>query len=162
VQRLAVSRPELTRLLGDPNADPSSPEGRKARFANLGAVGPDLFYAMLDYGDELQWMENFVVKVGGTFECISELIEKINRFVLGVAEDFVPALDPIEQTLGLISNVVRESLVALLIDAGFNFWPIFQAQRQKDLPRKKWFWADYGHYIRTGQFVSNLLQLAAE
>jgi Zinc dependent phospholipase C len=162
VQRLAVSQPELTRLLGDPNADPSTPEGRKIRFANLGAVGPDLFYAMLDYGDELQGMENFIVKVGGTFQCISELMEKINRFVLGVAEDFIPALQPIEETLGLISSVVRESLLALVIDAGFNFWPTFQAQRQQDEPRKKWFWSDYGHYIRTGQLVSHLLREATQ
>ncbi len=130
------------------------------RFANLGAVGPDLFYAMLDYGDELQWVENFIVKLGGTFECISELTQQVSRFVDGLAAEFIPGLQPIEETLGLIGKVIKEDLLALVVDAGFSFWPIFQPQRQKDLPRARWFWADYGHYIRSGQFAFNLLRLS--
>src|SRR5439155_17941975 len=34
----------------------------------------------------------------------------------------------------------------------------FEARRQQDRPRAEWFWADYLHYVRTGQFVNRLLQ----
>ena len=57
----------MTTLLGDPSADDTTPQGRKARFANLGAVGPDVFYSMADYGGDLQDLENFLIKVAGSF-----------------------------------------------------------------------------------------------
>jgi len=47
-----MSSQEMKDVLGDPAADDTTPEGRKARFANLGAVGPDVFYAMADYGGD--------------------------------------------------------------------------------------------------------------
>jgi hypothetical protein len=158
VQRLAASSPELRALLGDPTANDDTPEGRRMRFSNLGAAGPDIFYALADYGDELQWFENFVTKVGGTFECIGELIEKIDRFVSGVESELTFGVsDSIKQTFELVHGILKEAIVALVVDAGFNFWPVFQSQRQKDRPRQDWFWADYLHYIRPGQFASTLL-----
>jgi len=50
---VAASQSGLTALLGDPFADPDAPEGIQKRFAKLGAIGPDIFYAMADYGGDL-------------------------------------------------------------------------------------------------------------
>ena len=38
---------------------------------------------MADYGGDLQDLENFLVKVAGSFECISELSEEISRYIDG-------------------------------------------------------------------------------
>ena len=55
VQRV-VADPKHTPLLGnpDPSLAATDPAAIKMRFACLGAVGPDIFYAMADYGGDLQ------------------------------------------------------------------------------------------------------------
>lgn len=159
VQRIAASSPQMRTLLGDPSAAPDTPEGRKACFANLGAVGPDVFYAMADYGSDLQDLENFLIKVGGTFECISELMGKVNRYVGGIESVITFGVsDSLQETFGLINGVVKEGLLSLIVDAGFNAWPVFEPARQKDQIREGWFWADYLHYVRSGRFVRALLK----
>jgi hypothetical protein len=159
VQRIAVSDPQLKALLGDPFADETTPEGRKARFANLGAVGPDVFYAMMDYGGDLQDLENFLIKVAGTFECIAELMGQVDRYVAGIESVITFGIsDELKKTFTLLSATINEGLMALVIDAGVNLWPVFEPARQKDEPRTKWFWADYLHYVRTGKFVRALLR----
>ena len=159
VQRLALSDPNLKALLGDPTADDTTPEGRKARFANLGAVGPDVFYAMADYGADLQDLENFLMKVAGTFQCLGELMGKIDRYVSGIESVITFGIsDELKATFSLISGVFNEGLMALIINGGVNLWPVFEPAREKDLPREKWYWADYLHYIRTGRFAHKLLE----
>ncbi|MBC7771947.1 MAG: zinc dependent phospholipase C family protein [Pyrinomonadaceae bacterium] len=160
LQRLAAMNPSLIPCIGDPSADEATPEGRMARFANLGAVGPDIFYALGDYGSELQDLENFLVKVGGTFQCIGELSEKLGRYIKGDLSDFtLGASDSIFATFDLISGVLKEGLLALVVGpVGANFWPCFESKRQTDRPRNEWFWADYLHYVKTGQFVRRLIE----
>jgi hypothetical protein len=159
VQRLAVSNPHLQGLLGDPLADGNSPQGRKMRFACLGAVGPDIFYAMADYGSDLQDLENFLIKVAGSFECISELMGEVDRYISGVESAITfGVIDDLKKTFNLISGVINEGVMALVVDAGFNAWPVFEPARQKDQVRERWFWADYLHYVRSGRFVRALLK----
>lgn len=161
VQRVAISDPDCKNLLGDPMADDTTSEGRKARFANLGAVGPDIFYALADYGADLQDLENFLMKVGGSFECVAELMGKVSRYIDGVESEITLGVsDSLHDTFNLIGAVFKEGLMALVVDGGVNLWPVFQPARQKDRPRKEWFWADYLHYIRSGKFVCKLLELA--
>jgi hypothetical protein len=158
VQRLAASSPHLQGLLGDPLADGDSPQGRKMRFSCLGAVGPDVFYAMADYGSDLQDLENYLVKVAGSFECISELMGQVDRYIGGIESEITfGVIDALKKTFDLISGTINEGLMALVVEAGFNFWPVFEPARQKDNIRQKWFWADYLHYVRSGKFVRALL-----
>jgi hypothetical protein len=158
VQRLAASDPELKKLLGDPFADEGSPEGKKMRFANLGAVGPDIFYAMADYGPGLQDFENLLVKVGATFQSISEISEKINTYINDVESELTDGVtDSIRETFSLIRGVIKEGILDVAISL-VNFWSIFRAARQNDKERTKWFWADYLHYARSGKFAKALLQ----
>ena len=162
LQRVAASSPQMQALLGDPLADESTPSGRKARFANLGAVGPDVFYAMADYGSDLQDLENFLIKIGGTFECISELMGQVDRYVSGLESAITFGVsDELKKTFDLISGVIKQGVLALIVDAGFNAWPVFEAARQKDQVREGWFWADYLHYVRSGRFVRALLKNSA-
>lgn len=163
VQRVATSDPRFAKLLGnpDPMLAETDPEALKMRFAQLGAVGPDIFYAMADYGGDLQDLENFLVKVAGTFQCVGELMGEVSDYIDGVLSNITQGVsDSIQQTSGLISATITEGLEALVVSAGLNLWPVFEPARQKDNDRTKWFWADYLHYIRSGQFATNLLALS--
>ena len=149
VERVAATNAAMAALLGDPFADPAKPEGVKMRFAKLGAVGPDIFYAMADYGGDLQDLENYLIKIAGSFDCIGELMGKVGRYVDGVETQITFGVsDSIKETFGLIGAALNEGLLALIVGpVGANFWPVFEAARQKDMPREKWYWADYFHYI---------------
>src|SRR5256885_5308806 len=132
------------------------------KFSKLGSIGPDIFYAMADYGSDLQDLENFLIKVAGTFECIGELMGKINRYVSGLESIITFGIsDSLHQTFDLIKAALNEGVLALLVGpAGVNLWPVFEAARQQDKPREGWFWADYLHYIKTGRFVTKLISNA--
>ncbi len=161
-ERVAMSNAAMKALLGDPHADPNSIEGAKMRYAKLGACGPDIFYAMADYGGELQDLENFLVKVAGSVEVITSLTGEISRYVHDVVNTItMGVVEEIEKTIGLFSAIFTEGVMALIVGpVGFNFWPVFEAARQRDLPRENWFWADYLHYIKTGTFVRKLIENA--
>jgi hypothetical protein len=159
LQRLALEHPSLQALIGDPAAvGEDSAAGLKTRYANLGALGPDIFYAMADYGSDLQDLEDFLVKVAGTFQCISEVMKAVDTTIDNIASSATLGISNyVQETSGLLSAVISNGFLALMVDAGYNFWPVFEPARQKDQPREKWFWADYLHYIRTGKFTRRLL-----
>ncbi|WSG73662.1 zinc dependent phospholipase C family protein [Rhizobium beringeri] len=162
IERLALLS-EFQEILGDPSAE----DGERAKlikFAKLGAIGPDIFYALMDYGPELQDMVNFLSKLAGSFECISEITKDIDAKIaeveadvtLGISEYFRDVINEFSTTFDLVTGIIHEGLMALVIQNGYNFFPIFEARRQLDDPRVRWFWADYLHYVRTGAFVREL------
>lgn len=159
VERVAASSVAMRNLLGDPSLDPNTAAAMKMKYSKLGACGPDFFYALADYGGDLQDLENFLVKVAGTYECIGELMEKVNRYVSGIESTITFGIsDSLHQTFDLIKATLNQGLLAMLVGpAGVNFFPVFEAARQKDQPREKWFWVDYLHYIKTGNFVTKLI-----
>jgi hypothetical protein len=160
VERVAASNATMTALLGDPFAAPGTAAEIQMRFAKLGAVGPDIFYAMADYGGDLQDLENFLIKVAGTFDCIGELMGQVGRFVSGLESQITLGVsDSIHQTFNLITAALNEGVLALIVGpAGMNFWPVFEAARQKDRPREQWYWADYLHYIKSGKYTKALIE----
>jgi hypothetical protein len=165
LQRLAAQH-GLSDLLGDPAADPQSPENLRARYANLGAVGPDVFYAMLDYkGGAAQELEDLLVKIAGTFDLISSVSTRVNLWLKKGLNEAVPGLvsdvEEIQKLTGLISAVIMEGELSAVIKLGFNPWSQYEPLRQRDKPRKEWFWADYLHYVRSGQFARQLLERSA-
>lgn len=159
VERVAATNAALSKLLGEPNADPDSEAGTRMRYAKLGSMGPDIFYALADYGGDLQDLENFLVKVAGSFQAIGELMGKVNRYVSGLESEITLGIsDSLKQTFSLITGSFTEGILALLVGpTGLNFWPVFEAARQRDKPREEWFWADYLHYIKTGTFAQQLI-----
>jgi hypothetical protein len=159
LQRIAASSNQMKALLGDPSAEEGTFENSKHKYACLGAVGPDILYAMMDYDSGLQDFTNFLIKIGGTFECMSELSEQINRYVTGIENIItLDVVDSIQKTSSLISATIKEGFLAILVDAGFNFFPVFESRRQQDQKRENWFWADYLHYVRSGEFTKYLIE----
>src|SRR3954470_18920627 len=59
----------------------SSDDALQSRYAVLGAMGPDIFYAMLDYGGQIQEFEDTVLKIAGTFRCAGELSSRLSNLV---------------------------------------------------------------------------------
>jgi hypothetical protein len=169
IERLALSQ-QFAPLLGDPHADIGDPAGKQMRYAKLGAIGPDIFYALMDYGRDLQDLTNFLTKLAGSFECISEITKDIDTFVTNVESDATFGASDVAKNLlnefssafGYLTAVINEGLMALVIDQGLNFFPIFEARRQQDRPIDTWFWADYLHYVKTGAFVRELFVLSRD
>src|SRR5271167_4233387 len=99
IERLALDA-RFSSVLGDPHADVSDPAGKQMRYAKLGAIGPDIFYALMDYGRDLQDLTNFLSKVSGSFECVAEVMKEIDTvfskvesdLTLGVIDTFKKAL----------------------------------------------------------------------
>lgn len=163
LERLAL-RDEFSELVGSPNAEADSEEETRHKFAKLGAIGPDIFYAMADYGPDLQNLAKFLSAFAGSVECILELTDEINKKIKGIESDLTlgvtdivdGGLDLIKESFGNIGKTFTTVLLAEVINNGVNFFPIFETPRQLDKPREKWFWADYLHYVRTGVFVKEL------
>ena len=168
IERLALD-PQFTPLLGDPLADETDPAGLQMRYAKLGAIGPDLFYALMDYGGEMQDLVNFFAKYSGAVECMGHAMHDLEAFGTKVSSDVTfGASNAAKQTLdeigGVVKNtmaIVKEMAVVVVTDS-YNFFTIFEAKRQKDKARTEWFWADYLHYVRSGRFVSALFEGAGD
>lgn len=165
VLELLARDAELKEIL---EADDEEGEVRLA-FAKLGAIGPDLFYALADFGPGLQDLFNYLVKTAGAFECIYKLYNRANAALkrvendvtFGTSGEFDAVIGEFEETIEQVGSVIHTSLLSLLVDGGINLFPFLEARRQLDFPREKWFWADNLHYVRTGQFTKSLLQNSA-
>jgi hypothetical protein len=162
IERLALDA-KLRPLLGDPLADETDPAGLQMRYAKLGAIGPDLFYALLYLGGDIQDLANFFAKFSGAVECIGDVMHDLDAFgtkvlsdaTFGVSDKAKEAVDEIKGVVVNVSAIINE-LVAVLVTDSYNFFTVFEAQRQQDHPRTEWYWADYLHYVRSGRFVSEL------
>lgn len=165
VEQLVLKYPELKVLLGDP--DPRIDDEMMC-YTKLGAVGPDLFYMLGDYNipiaTSLQDMLTFLVKVAGSFACFSDLSEQINRLIIKeVDESFLGLVKEAQQTVNLTTGVITNGFLASLVDNNLNLWGYFgAAARQWGHPPTEWFWADYLHYYRTGDFTGYLLRNALQ
>lgn len=162
VVEILARDPDLGELLGSSDDEDS----QELAFAKLGAIGPDLFYAMADLGPGLQDIFNFLVKTGGSFECLYSLMKEADAAIDAVKDDatfglstyFDQIIGEFEDTLGLVGSTIHTGLLSMLVDVGFNFYPFLEARRQQDFPREQWFWADTFHYVRTGHFAKTLLR----
>lgn len=177
VQRLAQSDPAIAAVLGspDPNIHPDQGQAglaavRKMRFASLGAVGPDLFYFLADFRQPVQDLEDVIVMLMANFAAIEQAADEIDKVQseLAKAEAVLTCGistikdqlfgDGIATVTQLLAGNLTSLLGKLAIDAGFNPASLLEPPRQKDQPRSKWFWADYLHYVHTGDFTATLLQ----
>ncbi len=148
--------------LGHPNADDTTPEGNRMRYACLGAIGPDVLYMMMDFGADLQNLADFLVKFGGTFEAIGSNMEKLNRY-LSQTESELTHGDTfyLTQSTMALSAIIEKSFLSLVSEYGFNFWANFTPKRESDRPREEWYWADMLHYIKSGDFLQTLWNQAS-
>jgi hypothetical protein len=128
------------------------------RFASLGAIGPDVFATMADRNADTQSMMNFLVKIAGTFQCISDVLGEVTEYVEGRLNEMTAGtVEQLQQTTSLLTGVLKEAFLAALVDAGVSLWPYFELPRQQDQPRERWYWMDYVHYVKTGDFARRLV-----
>src|SRR5262249_14082789 len=116
VQRIALDA-QFQPLLGnpDPTLPDTDPEAMKMRFACLGSVGPDILYALGDYGGKQQDFENFLVKVAATFDSLGELMGQIGRYIDGVENGItLGVVDSIKQSTALVTGAINQGALALL------------------------------------------------
>lgn len=153
-------------------------------YANLGAIGPDLFFWAPDY--------EIVHKLYPFYKSYKKLVDLYNtvvqpiRDVMGLleegAEEVAPAtygiieatLNEIRETADLFSTVASQGLFAGVIEganlvtdaAGFPslaaafFDDMFKPGVQKGEAISDWYWFDMLHYRRTGQFGRALVEYA--
>ena len=171
IQRLArqardAGDQEVGAFLTDPglNADwttYSSDEALQSRYAVLGAMGPDIFFAMLDYGGQIQELEDTVLKIAGTFRCAGQLSSQLNNLVNSDLNDFTADVwQDIQTVFARITGILTEGALDLLIDR-VNLWSLYLPLRQVDDLQDNWYWGDFLHYVKTGCFTQKLLDNAA-
>ena len=164
IQHLAMES-AFTAFLGDPTkntdwANYSSTEGLQSRYSILGAMGPDIFYAMLDYGGNIQEFENIMIQIVGTFECAGELSSQINNLInSGLNSLTLNVWDQIQLTFKTLVGILESEVFDKIVDK-HNFWSIFLPLRQVDDYEQNWYWADFLHYAKTGCFAQKLLEMS--
>jgi len=133
VQRIAASNPRYEAILGSPDPTLAAPDPRliKMRYAALGACGPDFLYALVDYGADIQDLENILVKTAAKFSSLADVMSGIQHVVDGAVSTLTLGLsDSLSQTAQVVTAVMNEGLYALLASGGFNPLAFFEPQRQ--------------------------------
>ena len=167
IQRLAQmaqnsTDPNFKRFLTDPNLNSdwtnyASDDALQSRYAVLGAMGPDIFYMMLDYGGTVQQFEDVLIKIAGTIQSMGKLSGEINNYVNGTANTITDGVwQKIQDTFKYINGIVKDGILDLIVDKN-NFWFFFLPLREVDDYRQNWYWADTLHYMKTGCFTQKLL-----
>ena len=171
IQRLAEVAKDnndlaVEKFLTDPNLNGTwgtydSPDALQSRYAALGAMGPDIFYLMLDYGATSQDFEDVVLKIAGTFRCVGELSSEINNLITsGLDTLTVGVWSDIQDVFSNLKSILADGILDLLVDK-HDFWYFFLPLREVDDYQENWYWADFLHYVKTGCFTQKLLDNAA-
>jgi Zinc dependent phospholipase C len=165
IQHLAESDPTFRAALGNPLLNKSwsgynTPEALKSRYAILGAMGPDIFYAMLDYGPQVQTFEDIIAGIAGTFEAVGKVSGEINNLITSAADSLTNGLwSDLQTAFGFIGQILEEGIFDAVIDNA-NLWTFFLPLRQVDDYRQNWYWADFLHYVKTGCFAQKLVEMS--
>jgi hypothetical protein len=155
--------------------------------ANLGAVGPDLFFWAPDYEvvDRLYKLYQNYAEVMALYNDIVQPIRDIRDAVVDPIEDAVETLAPatvalirtlieeMKETAELFKKTITTGLFAGVISgvdlitnaAGFpsaaaQFFQFFAPPLQSGQGENCWYWFDMLHYRRTGDFGRALVERA--
>lgn len=158
--------------------------GANPAAANLGAIGPDLFFWSPDYPivDKLYSLYRNYKDVEDLYNQIVQPIRDIRDAVVEPVEDAVETLAPttvdlirtaleeIGETAELFKKMVSTGLFAGVIEgadlitdaAGFpslaaQLFDSFVPPLQKGQSENRWYWFDMLHYRRTGDFGRQLV-----
>ena len=156
---------------------------RNRSWANIGAIGPDLFFWGTDYEtvaifyEVYKKFDEFKQKIEKILEPVKEKIEEIKNEV----EEELDRMIPLESTKDLLRTVKEEIeetedlydaakletiLAAITIGVGpraiSNFFEYFSPDRFYNRPELDWYWFDMLHYRRTGEFAKNLIKISEE
>jgi hypothetical protein len=145
------------------DADPCSP------YAGFGSMGPDfLFFSLKEYGTPLDELTNFLFDVYDALEPLISFYEDNIEPVVDKIEDAIATLDQalfqglfgqIKDTADLLSNTALNTAAVVVTGNADLFYP-FYPKIQQGKPEDEWYWFDFLHYRRTGQFASQMWRMA--
>jgi Zinc dependent phospholipase C len=143
-------------------------------YANFGSIGPDfLFFTVLEYGIPgtdafLEMFFKFYDALVPLIEFKNEVKEKVETEIIAPIEANLAAIDEtffkgifsdLKNTSALFTEALLGSMEKIVVNKVDFFYP-FYPKIQQGCPENEWYWFDFLHYRRTGQFCSNMWQLA--
>ena len=145
------------------DADQCSP------YTAFGSMGPDfLFFSLKEYGTPLDELANFIFDVYDALEPLISFYEDNIEPVINDIEDAIAAIDnalfqglfqQIGDTAALLGETALTAAAKVLTDNVDLFYP-FYPKLQQGATEDDWYWIDFLHYRRTGQFASHMWNLA--
>lgn len=169
-QRLSQHLRELKEGSGSRYADILDKGAKRCSpYAAFGSMGPDyLFFSLKEYGTPLDELLNFIFKA---YDALEPLIEFYEDNIEPVVDQIEGAVDTADEALllGLIGDIrdtasmastTAVTAAAALATQNIDMFNFFYPQIQKGASESKWYWADFLHIRRTGDFVSNMWRLA--
>lgn len=145
------------------NVDPCDP------WAAFGSMGPDfLFFSLREYGTPLDELTNFIFGVYDAFEPLVVFYEQNIEPIEDKIDEAITTVDDalfggLFQQLGATADLLAETaLVAAgaVVTTGVDFFQFFSPKIQEGAQEKDWYWFDWLHYRRTGEFASNMWGIA--
>ncbi|MGA7317450.1 MAG: zinc dependent phospholipase C family protein [Silvibacterium sp.] len=139
--------------------------GANRNYANLGAIGPDLFFFLPDFRDEhgisvssvlvtvLDFLENL-------YTSIDPYITKYEQYLGPISEDTAEEMSRLTGGLNEIVGDITGELSSILITALEDFvsgqkdwWEFFSLGLNQGYDEQAYFWSDMLHYRETGSFA---------
>lgn len=163
LRRTAISMkqpPDLADLLA---TDPCSP------YAGFGSMGPDfLFFSMREYPGPLGDLTNFLFDAYDALEPFIEFYEENVKPIADAIDDVTTFIDEtffagVFGDLGaLIDAISTTAMTAIgsVITGNIDLFYPFYPKVQSGAPENEWYWFDFLHYRRTGQFCERLWDIA--
>lgn len=138
-------------------------------YAGFGSMGPDfLFFSVKEYGDGLATLVNAIFDVYNAMkpfidfykehvEPVQKEIDKITTFIdQTFFEGLFGQLKAVTGTMKDTLLLAAGNLLTNTIDPFYLFFPKLQA----GAPETDWYWFDFLHYRRTGDFCTKLWEMA--
>jgi hypothetical protein len=151
---------ELAGILRD---DPCSP------YTGFGSMGPDfLFFSVREYGTAISDLVNFIFRVYDALDPLIDFYEENIEPIEDALEDAILTADEVLfgglfQQLKATTDLMKTTalttvgtVVTAHADLFFGFYP----KLQQGAPETDWYWLDFLHYRRTGNFASEMWRLA--
>jgi len=138
-------------------------------YAAFGSMGPDyLFFSLKEYGTPLDELVNFLF---GVYDSLEPFIDFYEKYVEPVKQGLEDAIEVVDEAVfkGLISQIQETAdqitqtaftAVAVVVVKNVDLFYPFYPKIQQGKPEDEWYWCDYLHYRRTGQFCSEMWQLS--
>ncbi|MDQ4024203.1 MAG: hypothetical protein M3217_01760 [Actinomycetota bacterium] len=142
---------------------------RCSPYTAFGSIGPDyLFFSLAEYGTPLDDLLNLVFGVYDAFEPLVDFYEDNIEPVIDQIEDAVVAVDEalFQGLFGNIkaaadaANLAALTAAAAVVTQQVDLFYLFYPKIQQGAPESEWYWFDFLHYRRTGQFATRMWQLA--
>lgn len=157
-----MERPDdLAKLLA---ADPCSP------YAGFGSMGPDfLFFSMREYGSAIGDLSNFLFDAYDALEPfidfyqdnIQPIVDTIDSVTTFIDDTLFSGLFGDLEALANALTTTAVTAVGTVITNNVDLFYPFYPKVQKGDPEDSWYWFDFLHYRRTGQFCERMWDLAS-